>query len=233
MAAWLTYYPPGLIQPKHDHDQAQLSFLLTGSFSEQGDTGEATPIGARHAYKPQGACHAVDFGRQGALICSVEFRDAPDGWTSPIGWRSSHKDAPTQARLLVQGLAEPADAVAALMALAGKSEAEPTGFAPPWLRRSIGHLMDDPAADIGAVAADAGVHRVHLARECQRYFGLSPTHIRLHAKLNRAFHLMIDQGARPCEAAVGAGFADQAHWTRASQAMAGIAPSRLRALFAG
>lgn len=232
MGARLTRYPPGLVQSKHEHGHAHLSFLLVGSFAEQGDTGEATPIGARHSFKPVGASHAVDYGRYGALILSVELRDTPERLQATRGWRPSDLRVSEQARLVLAGVADPADAVVALLASTDPCEATSPNAAPLWLRRSVGHLMDDPTADIGAVAADAGVHRVHLSRECQRHFGLSPTHIRLHAKLNRALHLMIDQGARPCEAAVGAGFADQSHWTRASQAMAGISPARLRALLA-
>lgn len=232
MAAHLRHYPPALVQPKHDHDRAHLSFLLTGSFAERGDTGEATPIGGRHSFKPQGAYHAVDFGRQGALILSIEFGEVPVGLQATKGWRPSARSAAAQARLILDGVADPADAVASLLgSIAPAGTATPTS-APLWLRRSVDHLMGDPTADISAVAADAGVHRVHLARACQRHFGLSPTHIRLHAKLNRALHLMIDQGARPCEAALAAGFADQAHWSRASRAMAGISPVRLRALLA-
>lgn len=232
MGVTLTRYPPGLIQPKHHHSRAHLSFLLTGSFAEQGDMGEATPIGGRHSFKPVGAGHAVDFGHQGALILSIEFREADEPLQATCGWRASARGAAEQARLLMSGGADPADAVASLLASIDPCAPASRKPAPNWLRRSVRHLMDDPVADIGAVAADAGVHRVHLSRECQRHFGLSPTHIRLHAKISRAFHLMIDQGVRPCEAAVGAGFADQAHWTRASRAMTGISPARLRALLA-
>lgn len=231
--AGLTYYPPGVQHRRHAHKRAQASFLLTGGFAEEGEGRETMPLGARQAYKPEGAEHRVDFGWSGALILSLEFTHGSPLGSAPTDWRPSGMRQGELVKLLFQRISEPDDVVADLVAgLCLKGEAEAPRHTPIWVRRAAEQMVDDPLADIADIAAAAGVHRVHLSRAFQRYLGLSPTQFRLQAKAARALRHLVGEGASPGDAAAAAGFADQAHWNRTSRAVGGFAPGQLKRLLA-
>jgi len=231
--AGLNYYPPGVQHRRHAHKRAHASFLLTGGFAEEGEGRDAMPLGARQAYKPEGAQHRVDFGWSGALILSLEFVEGSPLGSAPTDWLPSSTRQGELTKLLFQRIAEPDDVVGDLVAgLSLGAETEAPRHTPIWVRCAAEQMIDDPLADIADVAAAAGVHRVHLSRAFQKYLGLSPTQFRLQAKAARALRHLVDEGASPGEAAVAAGFADQAHWNRTSRALSGFAPGQIKRLMA-
>lgn len=231
--AALFYYPPGVHHPDHEHAEAGVTFLLSGGFMDDWEGRESTPSGSRHGFRPEGARHNCRFGRDGALILSVVLRNPCAMHFEPCEWRPSGR---TMADLFAMLFARAApagpviDDLLAAVGTGGEQAKAKTPSPPRWLRRAAEEMSDDPTVAIAAVARRAGVHRVYLSRAFQAHFGLSPTHYRLHCKAAAAMRLMIDGGEPPGMAAVAAGFADQAHWTRASRALAGITPVRLRRL---
>ena len=230
-SAALVYYPAGVCHRRHEHDAAQATFVLTGGFEEQADGGDTEPKGQVHGFKPAGARHACRFGRDGAMILSINFpRDVETG----IGFQAfapSGSEIGDLSRLLVERCASPEEAVDDLLAVIGTQERR-TGDAPTWLRRVAEQFVDEPLTPVGEVAEGHGIHRVQLSRAFQRHFGISPTRYRLQCKAARAVRLMIEDGETPSSAAVGAGFADQAHLTRTVRALSGMGPARLRGLLA-
>jgi AraC-like DNA-binding protein len=103
--------------------------------------------------------------------------------------------------------------------------APPRGGAPA-IARARQRLDDDPAADPGlaVLAADAGVSRFQLLRAFARELGLTPHAYLVQRRLALA-RALIDGGAGLADAAIGAGFADQSHMTRAFRAMLGYTPA--------
>jgi AraC family transcriptional regulator len=73
-----------------------------------------------------------------------------------------------------------------------------------------------------------GVHRVHLAREFRDHFGLTVGDYVRRRRLARARHLLAHTDLPLSAAAADAGFADQAHLTRAFRAAFGTTPGRFR-----
>jgi AraC family transcriptional regulator len=233
--AALVHYPADVHHPRHEHDKAQLTFLLCGGFVDDWEGRETCPSGSRHGFRPQGVRHSCRFGHNGALILSVSFRADVPLPPAPHQWQPS---GPALARLyaLLFGRIAPAAMVIddLIAAASNPGDGRRTGNfgAPRWLRLAAEELADDPTAEIAEVASRAGVHRVYLSRAFQRHFGLTPSQFRLHCKSALALRHMIEGGQSPCMAAASAGFADQAHWTRASRAAAGITPARLRHMLA-
>ena len=229
----LGYYPAGIYQPDHEHSRAQLSFLLCGGYAEterNRDYETTTPL---HKYRPEGSRHSADFGRFGALIFSVEFYDSSCVRASPDGRNANDHWVTDLCRLLFTGSAPAKEVVDDLIAgleLGGDQRRADLGGAPVWLRRAAERFADDPQSDVGDVAREIGVHRVHFSRIFRKYLGISPSQYRLICKNDRALHCMMDRGETAAMAAVSAGFSDQAHWTRASRALAGVGPGRLRSL---
>lgn len=100
---------------------------------------------------------------------------------------------------------------------------------PPWLLTARDLLADgDGPAALGALAARVGVHRVHLAREFRDHFGLTVGDYVRRRRLVRARLLVAETDLPLSTAAADAGFADQAHLTRAFRAAFGTTPGRYR-----
>ena len=77
--------------------------------------------------------------------------------------------------------------------------------------------------------AISGLTRYELARQFRMLLGTSPYRYLLMRRLDLARALL--QGERPlADVAAGAGFADQAHFTRVFKAALGLTPARYRAL---
>jgi AraC family transcriptional regulator len=233
--AALVYYPPGLSQPEHDHSCAQLSLLLSGSLVESvaGRTVEAGP--GQLSMKPKGVVHSDTYGPNGAMFLAFNFRCeetaraalADNDWQ----WRRANLDAPTwRLRLAAEGVQGDECLWDVLAAAETPLRSQP---APNWLRWAKSRLdLAEPAPDIGSLAADAGVHRVHFSRQFARFFGLTPSAYRSRQMAGRALRAMIDDHAVPAMAAADAGFADQSHMARAIRAAFGTTPRRLATLFA-
>ena len=66
----------------------------------------------------------------------------------------------------------------------------------------------------------------------RRHTGVSPTEFRLLRKSAAAMRRTVAGEVGLAEAALEAGFSDQAHWTRTCRLLAGIPPGRIRRMFA-
>ena len=233
--AALVRYPADVIHPDHQHDHAQLTFLLCGGFADNWEGRESEPIGSRHGFRPEGARHNCRFGRSGALILSVNFSPPATLCLEPGQWRPSGRHLVDLYRLLFASAASPEQVIDDLLAAISLPNEGATASlvnAPRWLQMAAEEMADDPLVEIGSIARRAGVHRGHLSRAFQKHYGVSPTQFRLHCKSALALRHMIEGKQPPGAAAVAGGFADQAHWTRASRAAAGVGPARLRRLLA-
>jgi AraC-like DNA-binding protein len=77
--------------------------------------------------------------------------------------------------------------------------------------------------------AATGLDRYDLARQFRRLLGTSPHRYLVMRRLDRAKRL-ITEGSSLAEAAIGSGFADQAHFTRHFRRAFGMTPGRWMAL---
>jgi AraC-like DNA-binding protein len=77
------------------------------------------------------------------------------------------------------------------------------------------------------LAAIAGCSRIHVNRIFQRAFGMPPHAYLNSARIRRACELL-RSGVTLAEAAVAAGFADQAHLSRRFKRILGVTPNRWR-----
>lgn len=87
-----------------------------------------------------------------------------------------------------------------------------------------GTLVADPA--LGAALDGAGWSERSLQRHVRDQNGLSPKQVEQRRRVRHAYALM-QQGLPLAEAAVAAGYSDQAHMTRDFGLLAGITPARV------
>jgi AraC family transcriptional regulator len=225
----LSWYGPGSDMAPHRHDYHQASVLLAGRLLERHGGCDREIVQPSTGFKPAGLSHGNRYGAEGALILAVNFRPGCriEG-VDAAGWRWSP--------------VPPGGGTAELVALAGKGggaaadavwdlvagmDSMPSGYRgePRWLAR-VRERLEDPYDEAGLadIAREAGVHRVHLSRSFQAHHAVPPSVYRAQHRVSRALGLMA-AGARPAEAALDAGYADQAHLSRAVKRQTGLTPA--------
>jgi len=219
--------PPRLRFRRHAHETYHVVAVLQGGFVEGGSK-ERRDVGPGMIRVSPPARHDLDFGPNGARCVVIETdaeavgrldRSAflpPDGWTTSLLGRLGGEDGDEPVLELLAQVRR---------RLEGRRRLRP----PSWLLTARDLLADGegPAA-LGALAARVGVHRVHLAREFRDHFGLTVGDCVRRRRLARARHLVAETDLPLSMAAADAGFADQAHLTRAFRAAFGTTPGRYR-----
>jgi AraC family transcriptional regulator len=107
--------------------------------------------------------------------------------------------------------------------------------APRWLVRARDRIHDDPAARVtlAELAADAGVHPVHLATAFRRFFGQPVAATLRQLRLELACRELSRSDVSIADVASLAGFADQSHLGRALKAAMQVTPAAYRAAMRG
>ena len=228
--------------PPHAHAHAFLSMLIAGSYREWfgGSHWDARPLGL--VLRPADAEHRDEIGGGGASFLCVDI--APAFWASlaDAGFRLQRRafeDRPMSASAL-RLLRELCDrcpgwrAVAESLVneLAAEYVAEtPRGGRgrPRWLRQALDRLREDPAcASPQAIAAELGLHPVHVSRTFKRHVGVTVSRYLRELRLQRAARALLESREPLAQLADRHGFADQSHMTRAFAHATHWSPARLR-----
>lgn len=245
LRARLGWYAPGQRMARHAHPQHQCSLLLSGTLGEAAAGDDIRLAGTAAGFKAAGVDHANDYGPSGALIFGVDVDAAlhwpDDGSVVGPGWRwqrapaaallqrsrhlladlQANADPDLEARLweLVAVLADPA------LAPAARKQSPPL-----WLARMSARLQED-RTPLAELAREAGLHPVYVSRAFLRWTGSTPSALRVRARVQRAL-AALTAGRPLVDAALQAGFADHAHFSRAARACVGLSPRQLCALLA-
>lgn len=92
------------------------------------------------------------------------------------------------------------------------------------------HTNLDGRLSISMLAREAGLSDAHFSRTFRATFRQPPHRVILQWRLERALRLMNAEGVSLADAAIGAGFYDQAHFTNAMRRHFGLPPSKLMRL---
>jgi len=108
--------------------------------------------------------------------------------------------------------------------------AKPIGGIGSLIQRAKARIDDDPseAVTLSGLAAEAGLSRFQFLRGFARDTGLPPHAYLIQRRISLACRL-IAQGKPLVDAAMGAGFADQSHMTRAFVRAFGVTPAHYAA----
>jgi AraC family transcriptional regulator len=232
----------------HCHEDAHFIFVLRGHYET---SAAPAPDGSapRIVYSPPGTSHRDCFA-EGTDLARAAFA------TLSIS-REALADVEAETKLPVKGVCvgEPAvplvrqlleesrgqDDLASCVAEAicfdllqrvGAAVDATVAGAPAWLRRAR-ELLQDTCLDagprsVGEVAAELGVHRVHLARRFRKAFGVSPGEYLRRCRLERARRLVVRSSAPLADVAAAAGYADQSHFNHNFRRAYGVSPGVLR-----
>jgi AraC-like DNA-binding protein len=232
----VTHYQPQGAQDRHEHDHAQISFLVAGSARESIGRKTHEISGGGVCIKPAGADHENLWGSNGALIVSARLQT----WDSEIAPKfpiATWVPCSTAALASVIGVAvlsgQPDEIDSAVNDLTALLDAErsTTRDPPGWLRRVTEALMEGETLSADRAAALAGVHRVHLSRSFARHYGIPFGLFRNRVMAARAVRAMVRSNAPLADIAHQAGFADQSHMHRSIAGLSGLTPRQFRLAF--
>lgn len=232
-----TMYPEGLTSPFHCDGAPRISIVLAGTLKEEAYSEEVFASTASVVVKPADVKHRNAFGPGGARLLSLlmppellQTDRQLDAWkwhhAGPVG---------ASALQLVRSIGQAPENVeddfwSFLAALAPVGDA--SRAAPDWVLRAKEHLDDALVASpsVEALAEEAGVHPVSLARAFRRAFGCSPTAYRKHRRVRAAADLLASSRQPAAEIALETGFSDQSHMCRAVRDELGLTPGQIRGL---
>jgi AraC family transcriptional regulator len=219
---------------RHSHDEAHFVLVLAGGYMSSAIGAPMVSNTPILIYNPPGTTHQDRFhggrgrfvaisGGEGPEAAAVCLRDPYACWTAHnIALDFQHaKPFALEARALQLHAA-----VTALSSDESLAAASP----PSWLKRAVEmiYTSDDPDISVAQVAADAGVHSVHLARVFRRFLGCSPGEYLRGCRLERAAAMLGSGTASLVAIAHSAGFVDQAHMTRAFRSDLETTPAKWR-----
>lgn len=101
---------------------------------------------------------------------------------------------------------------------------------PPWLEPVASSIHERMGESLrtGDLAAEVGVHPVHLARTFRRHYGCTIGEYARRLRIERARHALIDGDRSISAIALSNGFSDQAHFTRRFKEIVGMPPGEYR-----
>jgi AraC family transcriptional regulator len=223
--------------------------VLDGEFEEL-DAGSGTSA-VRHepatlVFHPAGATHTNVISARGSLCLTVEIAPAVmeslEGRASVAGalgvsrrgaahWfayklRDELHSCDDLTPLVVDGVA-----LALLGEFARRPDVRVDRTPPSWLGQTRERLHEEFASppSLGALAAAAGVHRVHLARAFRAHYACTVGEYVRQRRIEHACRRLATTAAPLSEVALSAGFADQSHFTTTFRRLVGITPSAFRA----
>lgn len=238
--------PPYRRLPWHEHRDASVCFVVSGSYSERvgGQDRECPPHSM--VFKPPAERHADQFGRHGGKCLLIEITPARLESIEPFSRITAQPGLVRNARLAALGHrlygefadADPFSPLAieglVLEVLVEASRAgvdEPLTARPKWLRQAH-ELIHDSFSEpltLSSVAREVGVHPSHLARTFRRHYRRSIGAYVRCLRIERASRELTDSGASLGEIGLSSGFFDQSHFSRVFKRHTGLTPAQYRA----
>lgn len=197
--------------PRHRHERAYAAIILCGGYQESGSRGRYR-VGAGHVLLHRTFDAHIDrFESQGAQILNLLLDEEPMfglGFVEDADGiaRAAETDAAAAARVLRQQLTP--------------VEPRPADW-PDLLARD---LLEDPQLRLDEWAECHELTPATVSRGFAKVFDTSPAAFRAEARAQCAFALIAAGGTSLAGVAAAAGFADQAHMTRAIRALTGRPP---------
>jgi AraC family transcriptional regulator len=238
-----TRYPPQTHVPIHAHRNAYFCFVRRGSYQETFGACSRQCAPLTVAFHPPDERHSEQIAGAEVRSLNVEVagtwlsrvRDAAPALGDPIDCRGG---PPAWLALRLYREFQLADAVAPLAiegllleiaAELARTAQRPAG-APGWLARVLDLVRSRfaEALSLAEIAAEAGVHPVHLAAVFRRCLGCSVGDFIRDCRIRYAAEQLGRHDQSLAEIALAAGFADQSHFTRIFHRVTGLTPAAYR-----
>jgi AraC family transcriptional regulator len=218
-----------------------VSFLVGGRYREASRRMAVDYAPGTLVFHPPGFEHEDEIGPGGGTFLLVEYTAERLEELRDEHPRARAEAGPRPALALALDLLREhrlgspplgAEAVALELLAACVRVPAPREAAPGWLSRVEERLRTERTVppSLGSLAADAGVHPVHLARVFRRQHGESIGSFLRRLKVQHAFEQLSRGGRGLADIAHDSGFVDQSHLTRVFRQVAGRPPGAVRRL---
>ncbi len=222
----------------HRHSRSEASILLAGSAMDSDRTETDANINCDMRLKPTDYRHSVKFGPNGALFLAIKLN--PSQKLQELGLDNGkvmHSPIPSRdfisqiCRALQFDALQPDELEAEIAGLFGQQLADISHKRyqnpPAWLKYAC-ELLEQSNLGITAIAAELGIHRVHLSRVFSQHFQMPMSEYRRKMHLAKAMNSLLQSRATLADTAYGAGFVDQSHLNRELSRLVGITPGKIR-----
>lgn len=240
-------YPANLRMSSHAHEQAYLGIVLSGSYTERVGRKTRECKSLTTAFHPRGESHSVSFHNSPVRIFRIEITgewcqragqvnlpeepaETDGGPLASIVLRlhNEFRSRDSWSGLAIEGLLLEVSAELARTCARTKSGEQ----TPAWLddvrRRLAARAAETPA--LAELAASAGVHPVHLAREFRKHFRCTIGDFIRRARVEFACHQISETDTPLSEVALAAGFYDQSHFSNIFRRVTGMTPAAYRTI---
>jgi AraC family transcriptional regulator len=237
-------YGPGQRIHRHVHAHARFVLVLEGSLTEIRGDDTSTYVPSTLLFRPADDPHAYLVSRAGATCLVVDLEPA---W---LGRAREHAPVLAQSAAFhggfivhlahrlhgefrlrdeVSRLAIESIALGVLAEASRRVVRAADRPAPAWLRQAralVERRFAEPLP-LAAVAAQVGVHPVHLARTFQRIYQTTFAGYVRQLRIEFARRELAGQAALS-QIAIAAGFCDQSHFSRSFKQYTGLTPAEYR-----
>lgn len=230
----------------HIHDFAYFAMVLHGEMEEslKGKYVQYSPFAV--AFNPLGTRHDGRVGAKGVRLFTVQigerwfksFREyarfeetIPEFHAGNLVWLATRLFREYREGTAASGLA--VESLTWEMLVCAGHCAEPIEkHAPPWLGHVVDRLHSDFQQTLAmtALAAEAGVHPVHLARVFRQFRGCNAGEYVQRLRIQSACRQLSHADQPLSDIAIACGFADQSHMTRVFKRITGTTPAAFRDL---
>jgi AraC family transcriptional regulator len=240
-------YPANLRMSSHAHQQAYLGIVLSGGYTERVETKTRECKTLTTVFHPPAECHSVTFHNSRVRIFRIEITGE---WCNHVGQYVKLPGEPAESdggplaslalrlhnefrsrdrwsALAIEGLT-----LEMMAELARCSTKQSDGKVPAWLdevrQKLASQVAETPS--LAELAASAGVHPVHLAREFRRHFRCTIGDFIRRVRIEFACREIAESDAPLSEVALAAGFYDQSHFSNMFRRFTGMTPAAYRAI---
>lgn len=201
---------------RHRHREAYAALVLAGGYIEAGDRGRLRVEAGQAVLHGAYESHRNEFFDSGAQVLNLPLRGADPG--AELG---HVEDADAIVRLAERDI----DLAAELL----RTTFRPTpARLHDWPDLLAASLASDPNLSLAAWAATTGIAPQSLSRGFRLAYGTTPKRYRLELRAVQALRRLPRWSGSLAALAADAGFADQAHLTRAIVELTGQTPHRLK-----
>jgi len=201
---------------RHRHREAYVALVIAGGYIEAGDRGRLRVEAGQAVLHGAYESHRNEFSGSGAQVLNLPLRDA-----EPIAELGHVADADAIVRLAERDL----DLAAELLRTTFRPAPSRLNDWPDLLAAS---LASDPSLSLSAWADTMGIAPQSLSRGFRLAYGTTPKRYRLELRAVQALRRLPRWPGSLAALAADAGFADQAHLTRAIVELTGQTPHRLK-----
>jgi AraC family transcriptional regulator len=239
-------YPPELVLPKHAHRQTYITFVIEGAFEERYSSSRITcrsgtvrflPAGEVHENRIESRVRCLHVSADPVALHGLDRQSVVPQNPAEINgltatWLANRLYAEFSRDDRASGIAIEGLVLEILAEFARSQVKSGSMLVPRWLQQATDIVESRflERLSLAEIAAEVGVHYVHLSRQFHKYNRCTIGDLIRRRRVQYASHLLAHSQTPLAEIALICGFSDQSHLSFLFKRYMGVSPSKFRAL---